>query len=368
MILEYFGEQFPDSECKGSCDNCVARSKTPNLIYKPTNFNGMVDLIIESLGMSIKPLTLIQTIEVLKGREAKKWGSLPMFAIGKSYSESILRQVLMIIFEKGFVRERLHRSKFNKFISYEFLELIRKRPKEFNLELKVLVSNRKEPQIDPESGFQLQELLRQANKGKLSSFIECYNEANKKFREIRKEFYQECLATNSKLRTVLLENNFTVDNLIPPNILHELCKTLPQNEQEIHKIIPFPVDLIPLERRILECSRKIAKDFGIESHLASQRKQTIAEEPKVNIDDEIFQVNNLSFLDNDDQDNDNISQISKPDRFNSDKADGSHSDIDVSETSFLEDEKLPTLKDDYDDLKSYNAPTVNTSPDDDHSD
>lgn len=360
MILEYFGEQFPDSECKGGCDNCIARLKTPNLIYKQTNFNQMADLILDSLRMSIKPLTLIQTVSVLKGREAKKWSNLPMFGTGKSFSESILRQVLLLIFEKGLVREKLHRSKFNKYIRYEFLELIRKRPKELNLELKVLVSNRKEQRADPSSGFQLTELLRQTNKGKLSSFVECYNEANRMFREIRKQFYQECLASNSKLRTILLENNFTIDNLIPPNLLHELCKTLPQTEQEIHKIIPFPQDLIPLEKRILECSRKIAKDFGIESSLALQKKKPKVEEPKVNIDDEIFQVNDLEFLNQEDQDDDNISKVSKPGETAIGTDDISRSDIEVSDLSFQEDEGIPTLDQEYDELRSLKAPVAKT--------
>ena len=109
MILEYFGEQFAEEDCQKSCANCALRA---HLKPKPElkDFTALAISVVEGLTDMTSSLTLIQLIEALKGRGARRFQDLPFFKQGKAVSEQVLRQVVLLLRAAGHttpVRRRL---------------------------------------------------------------------------------------------------------------------------------------------------------------------------------------------------------------------------------------------------------------------
>jgi hypothetical protein len=298
MILEYFGEQFPEEDCQNTCDNCFEKSRSERQNYKIVNFDSLVDKIIDSFSNNGKKLTMIQLMETLKGKDRNRLGDFSFFGAGKQYSDSTLRKIVLILLEKGFLIEKSKTLAFRKKISYELIELFQAPPSDFTMDLMVGLNTKDEGKYSSETSFQLQSLIRNSQRGKLSFKMEYYSTASIKFRELRKEFYQKCIQRDQKLKAIFEENNFTVDNLIPSNILHELCRSLPQTMEEFHKLIVFPKEFSELENKLLSCSRGIFVDLGLKPTDLMIPKNEIVKNEK-DIEREIFQVTNLSFLDQD---------------------------------------------------------------------
>jgi superfamily II DNA helicase RecQ len=365
MILEYFGENFSETECAGSCDNCAAKLKGYDASLKPVNFNRLVDLIIAAHnGKFTKEMTFIRMVDALKGQDRKKFGLLPYFGECKGLPDSTIRQILLTILEKGLFREKTQSSSFNKFISYELLEMVKKPAEDFNLEL--LLPREKFSHLFTQSlAFQLQDLMGKSTSGRLGFVLDYYNSASEKLRELRRNHYNNFIKKDAQLKALSEESNFTVESLIPATVLHDLCRILPQDKESLSRLITFPEKFRALEEAILKCCNEVVKEFGLKKEelvqIPAPKLQT--EEPDV-MEDEIFEISDLSFLNKEDE----VSEVMEDDRkaeqteafttgLDQERGDNSNG------SSFYDFEEVPDLFDIFEEEKDLKKIHINKDPD-----